>query len=45
MPFAEEDAAQLDPLPGRPQPGLAEPCGHSIAKGRVSGGRRFLHRL
>jgi hypothetical protein len=24
MPFGEEDAAQLDPLPGRPQPGLAE---------------------
>jgi hypothetical protein len=44
MPFGEEDAAQLDPLTGRPQPGTAEPCGHAIAKGRVSE-QSVLHRF
>jgi hypothetical protein len=45
MPFGEEDAAQLDPLTGWPQPGMAEPCGHAIAKGRVSAGQSVLHRF
>jgi hypothetical protein len=43
MPFAEENAAQLDALSGRSEPSLVEPCGHIIAKGKVSGRRRFLH--
>jgi hypothetical protein len=44
MPFGEEDAAQVDPLTGRPQPGAAEPCGHAIAKGRASE-QSLLHRF